>query len=537
MRIEGGHPGDRVRWVEYGVALLATLLVLADYAVFLAHVGALWRDEVNSVNLASTPTLFGMFRLAEFDSFPLLWTLALRAWMAIAGSGDGPLRVAGVLGGVSVVAALWIAARVTGRAAPVVSLAVVAAHPEILRWCATVRAFGPGTCAAVLALVAMIGVVQSPTRARVLLAVAATVCSVHLLFQNAVLVAVAVAGAMLAAVVAGHARRAWIPVAIGAAGAVSMLPYLGVIARVGEWSPLLATSVTTRGIVHELLETAGDASPVSVAVWVVFLIAVLVGGGWMLVRRDESQRAQGLAYAFMVIGAPVAFILFLVRLRYSTESWYYVGLLVFVAVCADVALRASFRGKAARLVTIVLAIVALAGGGPRVWSAMHERQTIMDEIAARLTSSSRPGDLVVLFPWFYALPLDRYYPGPAEVMTIPPLEDRGLHRYDLVKKRMLESDAMAPVLDRMGAVLTAGGRVWVVGTLTASQPGRSRPPLAPPPRPGTKWSVHPDLRSWAIDAGNFLHAHAGSMRMAYAPKAGVAPNERPTLVVAEGWRP
>ena len=533
---------DRLEQIEYVLALFASLLALVMYVAFFLNAGALWRDEINSVNLASAPSLGAIFRLAEFDSFPLLWTLLLRVWIAIAGAGDTALRLAGVLGVVSVLAAVWIAARATGGAAPVVSLAIVAVHPEILRWCASVRAFGLGACLAVLVLVALIRAVESPTRARVLLAVAATVCSVQVLFQNAVFVAIAVAGAMLLALIRGEARRIWIPVAIGAAGALSLLPYLGVIERVGEWSPLLAEPSTIPSIIGKLVEVVGAASPISVAVWAILATAAVAGGARALLRRAvkparELDRGRAIVFAALALFAPLVFALFLVRLGYRTQSWYYVGLLVFVAVCLDTALRASLRERVFRVATVALAGVALVAGAGQAWRALHEPQTIIDRVAARLSADAQPGDLVVVYPWFYALTLDRYYHGPAEVVTVPPLEDRTLHRYDLVKKRMLEEHAIAPVLDRMHAVLEAGGQVWLVGSFSSTPPGRGRPRLGTPPRAGTGWSVGPDMWLWSTETGDFIGTHATSGRLVYEPEEGVAPNERPTLAVVKGFRP
>ncbi|MCC6407891.1 MAG: hypothetical protein IT453_12075, partial [Planctomycetes bacterium] len=262
---DGVATADRIRRFELAFAWLATAFALACLARFYLDAGALWRDEINSVNLAATPELSELVRRSEFESFPPPWTLLLRTWTSLAGASDGSLRLAGVLGGASLLAAVWLAARSFSprgpiapepgdrdaaarglgsavpparglrRAVPVVSLAVLAVQPEVLRWSSTVRAYGLGACLGVLALLALLRVVEAPTRARVLLAIAATVASVQVLFQNAVLVAVAVAGAMLLAILRGEARRAWIPVAIGATGALSLLPYLGVIGRVREW--------------------------------------------------------------------------------------------------------------------------------------------------------------------------------------------------------------------------------------------------------------------------------------------------------------
>src|SRR5437870_5335996 len=73
----------RLQDLECSVAVFATAIAVLLHFHFLCHAGALWRDEVNSVNLASMPSVFEVWRLTEFDSFPVLWTLLLRGWMHI----------------------------------------------------------------------------------------------------------------------------------------------------------------------------------------------------------------------------------------------------------------------------------------------------------------------------------------------------------------------------------------------------------------------------------------------------------------------
>ncbi|MBI5431417.1 MAG: hypothetical protein HZA52_01165 [Planctomycetes bacterium] len=538
---DGVATADRIRRFELAFAWLATAFALACFARFYVDAGALWRDEINSVNLAATPELSELVRRSEFESFPPPWTLLLRAWTSFAGGSDGSLRFAGVLGGASLLAAVWLAARGLGRAAPVVSLAVLAVQPEVLRWSSTVRAYGLGACLGVLVLLALLRVVEAPTRTRVLLAIVATVASVQVLFQNAVLVAVAVAGAMLLAILRGEARRAWIPVAIGAAGALALLPYLGVIGRVREWSMILEQEVTLASLGDKLVGSFGATSKVALAVWAVLAAAALAAGVASLVRlgaepERRAARARAIVGAALLVLAPLVVVAFFLRLSYPTESWYYVGLFAFAAASAELALGALAAAKA-RLAVLALACIALVGGATSAWSAMPQKLTVVDQLAARVTSEGKPGDLVVVNPWFLALTFDRYYVGPLEVLTAPPLEDRTLHRYDLIKRRMLETQVMAPVLERIGAVLAAGGRVWIVGDLNPTPNGLPPLRLGAPPRPGSGWSALADLFLWSTRLGDYLVAHTTTRQLVYAPGETGQPIEATTLYVVQGWRP
>src|SRR5579863_1914862 len=79
------------------LAVAGTAAIVALHFYFLARVGGLWRDEVNSVNLAQG-SLHDIFR----DSFPILFPMLLRGWSMIGlGGSDMALRLLGVFMGLS----------------------------------------------------------------------------------------------------------------------------------------------------------------------------------------------------------------------------------------------------------------------------------------------------------------------------------------------------------------------------------------------------------------------------------------------------
>src|SRR5580700_419396 len=91
-----------VRWYRDANVLLAvagTVAIVALHFYFLARVGGLWRDEVNSVNLAQG-SLDNIFR----DSFPILFPMLLRGWSFIGlGNVDVAVRLLGVFLGLTLV--------------------------------------------------------------------------------------------------------------------------------------------------------------------------------------------------------------------------------------------------------------------------------------------------------------------------------------------------------------------------------------------------------------------------------------------------
>ena len=69
----------RAALVPFAVALLALLaLVAALHLRLLLRGGGLWRDEVNTLHVATMPSLGELWRALEFESAPVLWPLVLR---------------------------------------------------------------------------------------------------------------------------------------------------------------------------------------------------------------------------------------------------------------------------------------------------------------------------------------------------------------------------------------------------------------------------------------------------------------------------
>src|SRR5438128_2574542 len=88
MQYESNGPSGRIprrmfrlQAAEWCVAVFVTGVAILLHLHFLRHANALWRDEINSINLASMPALSQVWHLTEFDSFPVLWTVILRAWI------------------------------------------------------------------------------------------------------------------------------------------------------------------------------------------------------------------------------------------------------------------------------------------------------------------------------------------------------------------------------------------------------------------------------------------------------------------------
>ena len=527
---------DRLAQLEWAVALFAAAAALLGSCLVASQGGALWRDEVNSVNTVSAPTLPEFLRQSEFDSFPLLWLLLLRAWVTSgAGTSDAGLRVFGLLGGLSLFAALGFAALRLGRRPPLASMALLAVNPEIVCWGASVRAWGLGAALTIVSLVFVHEATAQPTRRRIALAVLFAVLSVQCVFQNPVLLAALALGAMAAALAAGRGKRALVPFGIGLAAALSLLPYLPLLLRVGEWRSLAHVPLTLSDLAERALAVFAASGPFVLACWGVFFGSAVAAGAWRLreraaARSDRNGLLLELLVAMVLSSAGLA--LFLQRVGHPTESWYYLGWIALLATCAELAIARAVTSRPLRLAFVGLAALVLGAGFPTTLSSLGERMTNVDAIALHLEEHAESGDLVVVNPWVFAISFGRYYHGRAPFTTLPPLEDHRIHRYDRVKQAMQAADPIAPLRARVAEALEGGGRVWVVGGLRAPPPGQAPPRLPPPPLPGTGWSSEPYEAAWSMEISALLRRHATRISDVDTPPA----REYAYLRVFEGWR-
>ena len=510
---------------EWAVAIAATVAAIALTVVFAAQAGALWRDEVNSVNTQRAGSLRELWRLEEFESFPLLWVLLLKGWTTVGlGSSDSGLRAFGALGALTLPAAVWFAARRFSHRVPLVSLALLAINPEVIRWATSVRAWSLGASLAVVAVVLILEMAAGSGRRRTVIAGLVAVASVQCVYQNVVFVAAAVLAASVVAVRHGGWLRAMPPLGVGVAAGLSLVPYVDVMFRRGEWNMLSQVPVTLADLAARAEVLFGSSGGVVLVCWLAFtIVAVLVGG----VRLAPC--------ALALVGSIAGLAAFYLGFKYPTQPWYYVGLAAVVATTAEAALVSARPTRALRLALSVLAAIVLVTGLQSAWVSLQVPLTNMNLVAARLSSEAAPDDVILVHPWHFAIALDRYYQGGATVLSIPPIEDHRVHRFDLVKAAMLSSDALAPVRARVQRALESGHRVWVVGSLDAPPNGATVPALPKPPLPKSGWNSLPYEIWWSLQTGAFLQQHAISGRRITLERAG-GWLEDASLVVLSGWR-
>src|SRR5436309_2378863 len=486
------RPHGALAWAELAAALLITALIVALNLRFSTEAGALWRDEVSTVELATRPTYADVLRSLSLDSAPALYPTLLRLWSSPwTGEQDGPLRTFGFGVATAMLGAIWVTGRTLAAGPPLLALAVFAAHAGMLQTAGSVKPYGLGGLFIVLAFGAIGRLTAAPRRRALLYALTVAILAVQTLYHNAPLIlAVCVAGFAVAAV-ARERSAALAVLATGVVAAVSLLPYVGVLLASRSWRPLNQSELGTRALLVRSSEMVTEGSWPLAALWAAAAVLVVYGVVRALRRSssdDPASRTHVLCAALVIVAATSLRLGFLKLAGRVPQAWQFVPLSAVVALAIDVVLGGTRSLRWARVGTAVLA-TALAF--PASLDRVGARQTNVDLIAQYVHTAAQPGDLILVNPWYVGITFNRYYRGPVRWMTLPPMEDLTVHRYDLLKLRMTSAEPLAPLYGAIQGALESRHRVWLVGGLLFPPAGYVPPVLPPAPGLPTGWSDGP----------------------------------------------
>ncbi len=528
-------------WAEWGLAILLAGVALFYHFTFFTHVGSLWRDEVHCVEMASLPSVSSIFQYLRYDSFPVLYTLALRIWIHTGLSNDQGLRAFGFLAGVILLGALWLACRFLRCPRPLISLALVGLNPWVIRTTDSIRPYGLGIVWLVLTLGFVWKAVETSRREWFLLAGLSAVLSVQCMYQSAFLLLAICFGGVVVCLRDLRVKAAMGVVLVGLAAAATLVLSLPNISAAQSWGILVRSPVPMKRLFEVLFQALGAGS--SVALWSWFGFAVLSGAvgvhALLSRRRQHAARARSnlaLYCTTVLVTAAVAYLAAMKAAQLMTQPWYFVPLAVLVAPAVDASVwlaGATNRWRVLRIAVVPVIACAVAIPG---WRQVHGRWTNVDVVAARVGQQATAEDTIVLDPFWIGITFQRYYKGPAKWVTLPPLEDVHICRFDLVKAAMARPNPLGPVLETMSKTLQSGHRVFYLQSLAVTLNGA--PPVLPPaPHPKTGWYFGPYLFGWARQAMYSLQSHGMRSEPLDAPTDGPTIGyEDVAVTIVSGWR-
>ncbi len=563
-----------MRQPEWLAAIVITLTVIGFHFYFLLHAGGCWRDEVNLLNVATQHSIAEMTR----DSFPLLMPLLVKIWTALGlGATDINLRLLGTLIGLGGVASLWLAAWTARRSPPLIGLALFALNSTAITFGDELRAYGLGSLMIALLFAAAVSFLKQPSVKRAMLTALFAVLAVQSLFHNAVLV-----GAICLSAAAVCARRknlyaAGQMLAAGFIAAVSLLPYVQNFVAGRETVAVLRTGFSWPRFFHELENAVGFPWASFVYVWALLAVAVIFLAAKSFKGKPPEKSTEKISVADVqlfagatLLFAVAGFLSFLWLTALPGQPWYFLPLMILVAVCFDAVFAGRFplirpsatfspsggegRDEGAfgssypcgnnvccwtKFIFIASVVATFFISLPVVKRDLNYRFTNLDGWAAALTSEAEPGDFAIVTPWFTGITFAHYFHGAMPWTTLPPLADHGSHRYDQVQAQMKTTNAIAPVLEKISATLRAGQRVWLLcpADFVKQSLAAAAPPadLPAPPLPQSGWLDEPYSATWTAQTIYFFAQHGKSFRHIDAPNTDQRIAENSGLFVIEGW--
>ena len=525
---------DALASIERVVAILLTATALFFIALRAIHAGPLWRDEAATFQLAQMPTVSEIAANFPHEAFPLPFPLLVRGYVAMFGGSDVSLRWFGFAVGAVLIAAAWFNSRSIYHRGPILFLTLFSLNATFLLWGTSLRGYGLGCVFLIVTIGCTARAIRRPDAMNVIAATLAAIGSVQFMINAVPLVAAIAASAMLAFAIEKKFRGALIVCLCAAVCAISFLPYVHSYLS-ADWNIVLKYPTDFASLWEKLQLALQERSLFATVLWyaAVPLIMLAAISKWLMLRREESEDRRVLLFLIATsVVSIVAYYGFLKILSYATRPWYYLPLLCAVAGAIDLAGGILSRGQWFRIARILIATAALFFLPLKLWSVAQERLTDIDILAQKLEQEAAPNDLIVVNPWHFAPSFYRYYHGSTQWITVPTMSEHRVHRYDLMKAKMIEPDPLADVRAAIQQTLKAGHRVWIVGGARPLDPNMPR--LGPAPNPYFGWAGY--MSYWSMEIGSFLSEHAGSGQVVIEPMANVNDAENVPLLVADGWK-
>jgi len=284
----------------------------------------------------------------------------------------------------------------------------------------------------------------------------------------------------------------------------------------------------------------GNPASIMPSVWYVIFLAAIIGAGYELIliwNREDRHRSAVLIFAVLVgVLAPLAYFGTFRLSGYRSHPRHFVPLIALLAANIDLMVAQLSRNQWVRLARLLFVIAALVLFPIAVLPKILERQTNIDLVAQKLQENASPNDLIVVNPFFLGVSFYRYYHGQTPWVTVPVINEHRIHRWDLVKAKMMMPFPLGDLEQKMGATLRSRNRIWFVGRIKILRAGET--PLSPLPAPDPEygWQAFIYRSAWSEQVGDFVRRHAVRTDIVLPPMPAVNDLEDIPLWTAEGWQ-
>lgn len=531
--------------LEWIIAILVTLAAVALHVSFWLHVGSLWCDEANLLNVSQRHTFADMAK----DSFPITMPLTVHAWVAAGlGRSDLTLRFLGLLIGLGVLAVLWISSWRIRRAPPLLGLVLFGLNSVLITFGDSLRAYGLGSLVAIALVASAFLYLKEPSGKRAVWLAVLAILNVQVLYNNAVLVAAVCFGVWAVCWRRADKRAALQILGVAVISAASLLPYLHNFIANNDTSVALRVGASKLRFFSSY-DSVFD-SPISGYRydWILLAFVVLLCAGVGFLKKSapgiKTDTRFGdpdftLFASVTILVATVAFPVFFWYARLPGASWYLLPYAAVIVMCFDAALPA-FTGKVRGIFLAFIVVTALLSL-PLTYRSVADHFSNMESCAQLLAADAAPDDYILVCPWHCGITFSYYYKGTTPWETVPPLADHSAHRYDLVMLQMENTNALAPLLQKVSQTLQSGHRVWIASDrdwIVIPPPGTPAPatlPLPPLKYTGWAWSRYSEV--WCDQTAHFLADHSATFQQLPSTNSTETfGEENLKMFMASGWR-
>jgi len=523
------------------MAILIVLVTIGLHSFFRAHIGGFWRDEVNLINLAQGHSIGDMRK----DSFPLLMPLLIHSWFGLGLSEPG-LRWLGFFIGMGTLVALLFSTWKINRTPPLFGLVLLGLNSTLIVYGDSMRAYGLGCVFIILTTFCAGHFLSKPDWKRAGWLTLTSVASVQTLYHNSILVGAICLGSILVLV----RRQNWADAAkvfgAGAVAAISLLPYVPNLLAGRESSATLRTGLKTSRLIEGFMDGFGFPLEQYTYIWGILAALLLlfccrsIGDKTSPDESDARRRNQDLllfAVATFFIGL-VGTLIFLKLAAYPAQSWYLLPLMAVAITCLDISWPLWPRQTHLPIFGFAMATALIAV--PIAIRDLDYHFTNIDIWSRQMKTEVAPEDYVIVLPWFCGITFAHDFKNPTAWDTLPPISDHTVHRFDLVKMEMQDTNAIVPLLQKVTATLQSGHRVWILaqmGCMDVPEPGTTAAATLPPaPYAPVGWSEVPYTWVWISQVAHYVGDHTTQFGRVKNPTAGQRIAENAELFCASGWR-
>ena len=538
------HSRSTLTQCEFAAAILMTLFLIVVHTRLLLHTSPLWRDEVNSVYVATAPSLKEFLNSLVLDPFPILFVAVLRIWVGLGfGSSDFDLRVLGFLIGTALLGAIWVSCRMIDkeRWAPLWPLAIFAFSPATLFEGDSLRAYGLGLIWIVMSFGLVWRLTFRPWRLGTAIAAAIVgLLAVQSLYLNSlILFATCFAGILVSL-----RRRQWWPavviLSVGLIAALSLLPYARIMRSAYEHLALQSEPRTISGEIPSLISShlfsRSSVMLVCILVFSCGLITVSVPRLRQSLFASIKGGGDPLLFAVIVVlvGAIMTFGFLLGSGLHSSR--YRRPLMAATSLSIHVAYTTRRKNIGLTLANLIGSGLTAAAFVPGSYHLSELRRTNCDLAAGVVAKSAGQDDLVIVTRFTHAPTFQRYYHGMAPWTSVPAVGDHLQHRGYLARAEMMNPDAIQDILLRIESKLKARHKVFLVGRFRLSEL-HQLPPVAIAPQSGRAWRPDDYLNLWHSQIVNLLSQHAVRVaKIALNGTEQVDAREKEEVFGFSGWK-